>query len=454
MANRRDFLKSALGASSLMAVGGVVPEFLANTASAADKADKKKDTVLVVVELTGGNDGLNTVAPYGDDLYQKARPTLAFTKKEVLRLDDYHGLHPRMNGFKQLYDAKQLAVIQGVGYPNPDRSHFESMDIWQLADPKRATTGGWLARAIPGMTVRDAGVPGMYLGDERLPVAMQGADGGVISLADRASFRLQLNGNQTGRKSLIESLNTGKDEGADLTAFVRKRQLQTYTSLQMIEEALQGTGGGSQRQEFVNGRVVFRDGDDLQSLGGKLSLIARLIQKGLGTRLYYAQLGGFDTHSRQADNHAELLGNVSNSIQNMLAQLGEHAGRVCVMTYSEFGRRVRENGSRGTDHGSGSCMFLAGPKVAGGLVGKHPSLSDLTDGDIKYHTDFRRVYASVLDTWLGVDSKTVLGDTFEKLPLFDLNKKAERVPQGVPGGPGDGPIPVPDAPIPPPVAKD
>jgi hypothetical protein len=278
---------------------------------------------------------------------------------------------------------------------------------------------------------------------------MQGADGGVISLADRASFRLQLNGNQTGRKSLIEQLNTGKDDGADLTAFVRKRQLQTYTSLQMIEEALKGTGGnGGGRQEFVNGRPVFRSDDDLQTLGGKLNLIGRLIQKGLGTRLYYAQLGGFDTHSRQADNHADLLGNVSNSIQNMLSQLGEHAERVCVMTYSEFGRRVRENGSRGTDHGSGSCMFLAGAKVAGGLVGKHPSLSDLTDGDIKYHTDFRRVYASVLDTWLGVDSKTVLGEAFEKLPLFDMKKKAERVPQG---GPGDGPIPVPDAPLPVPV---
>lgn len=432
MANRRDFLKGTLGATSLMAVGGVVPEFLATTARAAEKGDKKKDTVLVVIELSGGNDGLNTVAPYGDDLYHKARPTLAFTKKEVLRIDDYHGLHPRMNGFKQLYDAKQLAVVQGVGYPNPDRSHFESMDIWQLADPKRATTGGWLARAIPGMAVRDAGVPGMYLGDERLPVAMQGADGGVISLADRASFRLQLNGNQTNRKGLIEELNTGKDAGGtDLSSFVRKRQLQTYTSLQTIEEALAGTGGkNGVSREFVNGKFVTRSGDDLQTLGGKLNLIGRLIQKGLGTRLYYAQLGGFDTHSRQADMHADLLGTLSGSIQALLNGLGEHAGRVCVMTYSEFGRRVRENGSRGTDHGSGSCMFLAGAKVAGGLVGKHPSLSDLTDGDIKYHTDFRRVYATVLDTWLGVDSKGVLGAAFEKLPLFDMNKKAAPAPKG------------------------
>ena len=170
MSNRRDFLKTTLGASSLLAVGGVVPEFLANTARAADKGEKdKKDTVLVVIELTGGNDGLNTVAPYGDDLYQKARPTLAFAKKEVQKLDDYHGLHPRMTDLKRLYDEKRLAVIQGVGYPNPDRSHFESMDIWQLADPKRAHASGWMARSIPGMSVKDAGVPGMYLGDDRLP---------------------------------------------------------------------------------------------------------------------------------------------------------------------------------------------------------------------------------------------------------------------------------------------
>jgi len=431
VSNRRDFLKTTLGASSLLAVGGVVPEFLANTARAADKDEKKekKDTVLVVIELSGGNDGLNTVAPYGDDLYQKARPTLAFSKKEVLKLDDYHGLHPRMNELKRLYDEKRLAVIQGVGYPNPDRSHFESMDIWQLADPTRALTSGWLARTVPGMTVRDAGVPGMYLGTERLPVAMQGADGGVISLADRASFRLQLSGNAPARKSLIESLNGGTDDPAkaDLAAFVRKRQLQTYTSLQKIEDALREAGGSGRGQtnEFVNGRFVRRDPDDLNTLSGKLGLIGRLVQKNLGTRLYYVQHGGFDTHSGQSEMHGKLLNELSNAIGNFFSSLhGEHSERVALMTYSEFGRRVKENGSRGTDHGSGSCMFVAGTQVVGGLVGKHPSLSDLTDGDIKYHTDFRRVYATLLDDWLGVDSKGVLNDSFEKLALIDRKKKA------------------------------
>ena len=452
MSNRRDFLKTTLGASSLLAVGGVVPEFLADTARAADKGEKKdkKDTVLVVVELAGGNDGLNTVAPYGDDLYQKARPTIAFAKKEVLKLDDYHGLHPRMGEMKRLYDEKRLAVIQGVGYPNPDRSHFESMDIWQLADPKRAHASGWMARAVPGMTVKDAGVPGMYLGDERLPVAMQGADGGVISLADRASFRLQLSGNQNSRKKLIEDLNDEKGTAkADLAAFVRKRQLQTYTSLQKIEDALReaGNSGKGQTNEFVNGRFVRTDPNDLNTLGGKLGLIARLIQKNLGTRLYYVQLGGFDTHSGQGEMHAKLLGELSSAVGNFFGTLdAENSERVALMTYSEFGRRVKENGSRGTDHGSGSCMFVAGSQVVGGLVGKHPSLSDLTDGDIKYHTDFRRVYATLLDDWLGVDSKGVLDDTFEKLPLIDRKKKAP-AGGGSPAALPPGAQPVPSAPV-------
>ncbi|HEV3437910.1 MAG TPA: DUF1501 domain-containing protein [Gemmata sp.] len=454
MHNRRDFLARTIGGTSLLAVGSVVPEFLANTAIAADKAEKGKDTVLVVIELTGGNDGLNTVAPYGDDLYHKARPTLAFGKKDVLKLDDYCGLHPRMNEMKNLYDNKNLAVIRGVGYPNPDRSHFESMDIWQLGDPKRAETSGWLARTIPSMSIKDAGVPGMFIGQDRLPVALQGADGGVISLADRANFKLQLTGNEKARKKLIEDLNGGKDSDpakADLASFVRKRQLQTYSSLQKIEEALKQAGPNEQNEGgFRPGRRG--DGNDLATLQGKLGLIARLIQKGLGTRIYYVQLSGFDTHAEQSKPHADLMGELSSSIGNFFNGLGggETADRVALMTYSEFGRRVKENGSRGTDHGSGSCMFVAGHKVAGGLIGKHPSLDDLADGDLRYHTDFRRVYASLLDDWLGVESRAVLGDTFEKLALIDLNKKP--TPAGNPDGPNGLPPGAPKGPLAPPAA--
>jgi uncharacterized protein (DUF1501 family) len=444
MFTRRDFLTRTLGGTSLLAVGSVVPEFLANTARAADKA-KAKDTVLVVVELAGGNDGLNTVAPYADDLYQKARPTLAFNRKDVLKLDDYHGLHPRLGDLKRLYDEKKLAVVQGVGYPNPDRSHFESMDIWQLADPKRAQGSGWLARTIPGMTVSDAGVPGMFIGENSLPLALQGADGGVVSLADRAGFKLQLSGNAPPRKKLIEDLNSD-DTQADLAAFVRKRQLQTYTSLKKIEEALNDAKApGGPTQEFVGGRIVTRDPNALTNLPGKLGLVARLINKGLGTRIYYVSIAGFDTHSGQADQHAELLGELSSAIGQFFNTLQkDEADRVVLMTYSEFGRRVKENGSRGTDHGAASCLFVAGPKVKGGLVGKHPSLSDLTDGDLRYHTDFRAVYATLLDDWLGVESRGVLGEKFDHLPLVDKDKKTD-APEGKPTAPAAG---VRDTPVP------
>lgn len=427
MFNRRDFLGRSLGGTSLLAVGSIVPEFLANTAAAADEAEKGKDTILVVIELTGGNDGLNTVVPYADDLYHKARPTLAFAKKEVLKLDDYCGLHPRMGEMKRLFDARNLAVIQGVGYPNPDRSHFESMDIWQLADPRRAQTTGWLARTIPGMSVTEAGVPGMFIGQDRLPTALQGADGNVISLANRANFKLQLTGNEEPRKKLLQDLNSDNEQDgtkADLAAFVRKRQLQTYTSLKKIEEALHQEGTGEENRPANSNRNGMPN-DDLSTLDGKLGLIARLIQKGLSTRIYYVQLGGFDTHASQAGSQANLLAELSSSIGNFFQTLGtgQPADRVALMTYSEFGRRVKENGSQGTDHGSGSCMFVAGKQVAGGLIGKHPSLADLTDGDLRYHTDFRRVYASLLDDWLGVDSRSVLGEKFEKLAMIAADKK-------------------------------
>ncbi len=448
MFDRRDFLSRTLGGSSLLALGSLVPEFLANTAQAASAIEKPKDTVLIVIEMTGGNDGLNTVAPFADDLYQKARPTLGIAKKDALKLDDYCGLHPRMGEMKQLFDRKQLAVIQGVGYPNPDRSHFESMDIWQLADPRRIESSGWLARTIPAMTTKEAGVPGMYIGRERLPLAMQGADGGVISLADRESFRLQLSGNAAPRKKLIEELNSNDGTGADLASFVRKRQLQTYTSLQKLEDALKEFGNQPQpnpSRSFNPPGQPVNPGEsfDLNTLTGKLNLIGKLIQKGLGTRVYYVSIAGFDTHSSQSETHEALLGDISSAVGSLFSSMSsEVASRVALMTYSEFGRRVKENGSRGTDHGAASCMFVAGPKVKGGLHGKYPKLDDLTDGDLRYTTDFRRVYAGLLEDWLGVESRGVLGDKFEPISLIDHDKKVEPNAGAAPTSP-DATVPFP-----------
>jgi uncharacterized protein (DUF1501 family) len=437
MFHRRDFLTRTLGGTSLLAVGPTIPEFLANTAHAAEKDTKAKDkdTILVVVEMTGGNDGLNTVAPYADDLYQKARPTLAHSRKNVLKLNDLVGLHPRMTEMKEMYDRKELAVIQGVGYPNPDRSHFESMDIWQLGDPRRARTNGWLARSIPGMASVEGGPLGMYVGQDRLPVALQGADGGVISLADRESFKLRLNGNASPRQKLLADLNSGDDTSGDLAAFVRKRQLQTYTSLQKIEDALANTPMPPQQPNLGSGTKA------ADTLNSRLGLIGGLINRGLGTRIYYVSLAGFDTHAKQADEHEELLGELSSAIGGFFNLLAGEAGRVVLMTYSEFGRRVKENGSRGTDHGAASCMFVAGPKVTGGVVGKHPKLDDLADGDLKFHTDFRSVYATLLDNWLGVDSRSVLGEKFAALPLVDTAKKVVP-PKKAPGPNGTVEVPL------------
>jgi uncharacterized protein (DUF1501 family) len=399
MLDRRTFLTRTLQTSSLVALGSVVPEFVAGTARAAAPG---KDTILVVVELTGGNDGLNTVIPYADDLYHKARPTLGFKKDQVLRLDDHVGLNPSMAGLHQLHQQGQLAVVQGVGYPNPDRSHFEAMDIWQSADPRRSIKSGWLGRATGDLQDRAGNVPIVHVGPTRLPLALQGAPGGAVSINNNHPFRLELGGGTAERhrlrKRLLYELSQEPPEEADLLGFVQRRQLQTLSSVQRLREVLER--GGINPMQVGGG-----------ALTQKLMLMAGLIGKEFGTRIFYAALDGFDTHASQANTHNQLLGELGQAVSSFFQALknGGHDKRVLLMTFSEFGRRVQENGSKGTDHGAASCLFVAGPGIKGGVVGKHPSLADLDSGDLKHQVDFRRVYATLLDTWLGCESRLVLG---------------------------------------------
>ena len=415
MLNRRQFLVRTLQGSSLLALSSVVPQFLANTARAAEAG---KDTVLVVIEMTGGNDGLNTVIPYGDDLYHKARPTLRFTKDKIIKVDDHIGLHPGLNGFKPLLESNQLAIVQGIGYPNPDRSHFESMDVWQSGDPKRKIGTGWIGRSVSEFGDKGGALPVIQLGPNRLPLALSGAPGGVVSISDSKAYRLDLGHGDADekreRRKLMEDLAkpNGPENADDLLQFVQRRQVQTYSTLDRLQELLKDTkpadpADGDQGQQPVA----------FTRLGQKMALISKMIDKGFGTRVFYVMIDGFDTHSGQAEIHQQLLAEVSDSINLLFANLKKSGNdkRVLAMTFSEFGRRVHENGSKGTDHGSGSCLFVAGPAVKGGLVGAHPSLKDLDDGDLKYHTDFRRVYATLLDAWLGCDSRLVLGGTFDHL---------------------------------------
>jgi uncharacterized protein (DUF1501 family) len=403
MFTRRQFLNQTLKASSLVALGPVVPQFVARTAQAAAPG---KDTILVVLEMSGGNDGLNTVIPYADDLYHKYRPTLRRGKDAVIRLDDRVGLHSSMQGFQQLWEQGQLAVLQGVGYPNPNRSHFEAMDIWQSADPERRLKTGWLGRANAEIKNSSGAVPLLHIGRDRLPLALEGAAGGAVSIHGRDSFRLDMAGGEVGRHSarrrLLEELSAPAEKTEnDLAAFVQRRQVQTLTAVETL-------------RELVGGGDILQLGDNLYQ---KLQLIAALIAKGFGTRIFYLSFSGFDTHAGQGPTHANLLSELASAINGFFRTLKGSCedGRVRLMTFSEFGRRVRENDSRGTDHGAASCMFVAGPSVKGGVVGNHPSLSDLDAGDLKFHTDFRRVYATLLDSWLGCDSKAVLEAKWDHL---------------------------------------
>jgi uncharacterized protein (DUF1501 family) len=440
MLTRRQLLERTLQGASLVALGPTVPGFLANSARAAAPG---KDKVLVVVELAGGNDGLNTVVPYADDLYHKARPTLRIEKKDVVRVDDAIGLHPALRPLDRLLQNGQLAVVQGVGYPNPNRSHFESMDIWQSADPRRKATNGWLGRALGNLKVAEGGVPAFYVGTERLPLAMHGPSAGVASLHPAKPFELQLSGaseqddrfslarkpqkagdpaqadSDAERRKLIRELTPAGDASStDALQFVRRASLQTLVTIDRLREIM-GTFDRPQGefQRVGNDFTVVRQG-----LRYELQLVAAMIRAGIGARIYYVSLPGFDTHGSQAAEHRQLLETLGNAIRFFFQELegSGDATRVLLTTFSEFGRRVQENGSEGTDHGSGSCMLVAGPGVKGGLVGKHPSLrpADLDDGDLKFHTDFRQVYATLLDRWLEADSRRVLDGRFEHVPLL------------------------------------
>lgn len=467
MLNRRDFIERSLKGSSLFALGATTPMFVANAAEAAKPGG---DTILVVVQLSGGNDGLNTVVPYADDEYRKVRPTLALTKAETFPVGDGVGVNNALAGLRGLHENGDLAVVQGVGYPNPNRSHFESMDVWHTADPSRKITNGWLGRGLTLLKSKSNGVPAFHLGDDDLPLAFVGSPAGVPSLNTKTPFGLNLggdfvgaklsNGNESNgiptptvpqksttndpdhrhpdeskrqkrlaaRKKLVHDVaKLSPSQNGGMLDFVRRTSLQTYTSIDRLQEIMKEDFRLPEADYgFVDGRYQ----RVTSGLTYELNLVARMIQAGFGTRIFYLSLDGFDTHGSQRNVHRELLaklGTAVNTFYSALKQSGNEK-RVVLMTFSEFGRRVDENGSRGTDHGSGSCLFVAGPAVKGGLVGKHPSLKpdDLDRGDLKFHTDFRRVYATLLDEWLKCDSRRVLHGNFEHVPLLKKqSRKAE-----------------------------
>ncbi|MEW4567649.1 DUF1501 domain-containing protein [Tautonia sp. JC769] len=411
--HRRRFLRSSLAASSLVSMGGAtIPGFLAQSARAA-RVESPNDRILVVVQLVGGNDGLNTVVPHGIDGYPRNRRRLRLPTGQLHRITDAIGLHPSMGQMAKLLEDGCLSIVQGVGYPNPDRSHFRSMEIWETArtdSRPEALETGWLGRVLdahppdPG-----ADSPALHVGAGRLPLAMRSRRVEVPSLEQIDQFRLQAPGSSAERASTRSSLAdvAGVDRGDDpLLGFLRRSTLAAYESSARLEEVASGQGGNSDYPNFP--------------LARRLEQIARIIKAEFGTRIYYTRQDGYDTHANQLASHAALLNELADSLaafRDDLARDGQ-ADRVAVLVFSEFGRRVAENASNGTDHGAAAPVFVVGPVAQAGLIGEHPSLDDLDEGDLKHQTDFRSLYASMLDDWLGVPSAPVIGSGFEPLPLL------------------------------------
>jgi uncharacterized protein (DUF1501 family) len=404
MQTRRQFLASAVGASSVVTFGQLPPAFCLEAAESA--GNQLDETVLVVVQLSGGNDGLNTVVPFTDPIYRQHRPTLAVGRDAALKVTDELGLHPAARGLADLHEAGHLCIVQGVGYPNPNRSHFESMDIWhtcQRNDDHRQT--GWLGRFLdwtrPAAAAADS--LAMHFGDEKQPLALAAQNVTVPSISSLDEFQLAID--DSGKlREMIENLSRAERRSeSDLLGFVRQRATSALAT--------------SARLQSLSASMKTETAYPSSGLAERLKVIARLIDAGLPSRIYYVALDGFDTHSRQADAHAALLREFGEAVASFIGDVNArgHGQRVIVMGFSEFGRRVAENASEGTDHGAAAPMFLAGQRVKPGLVGTHPSLEDLEDGDIKFQIDFRRVYAGLLEDWLGCPSDKILGRSYEPL---------------------------------------
>jgi uncharacterized protein (DUF1501 family) len=411
---RRDFLRLGLGSTSLLACGATVPTFLANAANALAAAPGRdgKGRILVVLQLDGGNDGLNTVAPYADDDYRKHRPKLHLGAKAVAKIDDHVGFHPGLSAFAKLLENRQLAVVQSVGYPNPNRSHFESMAIWHTARPEsKRDTPGWLARGIDVKPFPPGGdVPALHVSGELLPQALFGSQRHVPSLTSLEQFHRRLgvpeNAGAKAQRAALDTLaSEERGKPGSLLQFVERSATLTYTSSARLETVVAGSAPGY--PEFYG-------------LARRLRLIGQLIKAGLSTSIYYTQLGGFDTHANQLGRHDSLMREMGNSLQAFVKDMNDsgNGARVVVLVFSEFGRRLTENASAGTDHGTAAPVFLLGSAVKSGLHGPYPNLRQLADGDPKHAIDFRRVYASLLDHWLDCPSDKVLSQKFEPLPVL------------------------------------
>jgi uncharacterized protein (DUF1501 family) len=355
--------------------------------------------VLVLVTLYGGNDGLNTVVPAADPAYHSARPDLAYDEGEVLDLGEGLGLNPGLTGLKQQWDRGTLAIVRGVSYPKPDRSHFRSMDIWQTADPMHPTSTGWIGRWL------DASGNDPLTAISLEPVLPPLLAGETTTGAALPLRGLALPGGALG--TAFAAMGSGAPGESAPQAIAARSIADLHRAVDTFGPAVDDDGGAGGRTGSG-------------ALAAQLDVVARCIEAGAPSRVYSVSLGGFDTHADERGTQQELLSEVDAAVSGFLTRMtGSDRGRqVVLMAYSEFGRRVAANANQGTDHGTAGPVLIAGSGVRGGFVGEQPSLTDLDDGDLKATTDFRDVYATLLTRVLDADPEPVLGKGRTELPLF------------------------------------
>ena len=409
MLTRRQLLQrgAVLGAVSSIAPTHLWQARVARGSSAGAPAPAPADRTLIIVQMAGGNDSLNMIVPYADGTYMSARPTLHVDPSTVLPLTDTFGLNPVMGDLKQVWDSDQLAIVEGVGYPAPSYSHFNSMAIWQTAAPSGEFSDGWLGRYFKqsgaesntifgGIDVGGALAPMLHVPGVTIPVVQ-----------NPAAYKLALDPRDAqARLEAWQDLQTAAKARDKYLPDIGSAASDAYASTQALSKAV------SSYQPAVS------YGKD--PLSGSLRLLASVVVEQPGTKVGYATIGGFDTHSGERRTQDALLTTLSGALANFQSDLAAHgkADSVLVVTWTEFGRRVKENGSQGTDHGDGGSMLVMGTSVKPGIYGDAPDLTRLdSNGSIQWSTDFRSVYATLLEDWLGVDSASILGGRFARLPF-------------------------------------
>jgi len=395
--DRRNFIKHTALASGALLVPAFLKPF---EAMAMDGLNGYKN--LVVIQLSGGNDGLNTIVPYGNDIYYQKRNTIAISQSDVVKLNDTQGLNPSLSALKEIFDQGWMSIINSVGYPNPDRSHFRSMDIWQTASASdQFLTTGWIGRYLDS-NCQDCKNPYTAIEvDDTLSLALKGAQMKGVAVQD--PYKLYQNTREPFFKDLVRS-HSDANLNEDNLGYLYKTMIETYSSADYIQN--------TSKTYTVKGEYP------ATALGNQLKTVSKLINSGLKTRVYYVSLSGFDTHTRQQEQQARQLKIYGDAVAAFIKDI-KQSGKLddtLVMTFSEFGRRVEQNASNGTDHGTANNVLLFGGKLKkAGIYNDAPDLTQLDNGDLKYQVDFRDVYATLLDKWLNVSNSQVLSKSFAGL---------------------------------------